>query len=228
MSHRKLPSLGIIAAVASLMSAGLAAEPLVPASSITIPNSKGKFDFLSVDPARHRLLAAHEKDGTADFIDLGTKSVLARLSVGPAVGIAMDPKTGNYFVSVQDDKRVAVVDAVSLKEIASIPTDAETDAIIFDEPDRRVYVTNDNGLFVWAIDADTLKVVASISIPGAPECMAHDAATSRIYLNIKATSQIAVIDTKANTVVALWSTAPATAPHGLAFDPEKSWIFKGN
>jgi len=56
-------------------------HPLVPASAIVIPDSKGKFDFLAVDPERNRLLASHEKDGTADFLDLSTQKVLARLKV---------------------------------------------------------------------------------------------------------------------------------------------------
>ncbi|HEV7445700.1 MAG TPA: hypothetical protein VGO18_24205, partial [Steroidobacteraceae bacterium] len=38
-----------------------------PRASIEIPASKGKFDFLRVDDKRHRLLAAHENDGTADY-----------------------------------------------------------------------------------------------------------------------------------------------------------------
>ncbi len=46
------------------------ASVLTPAASIEIPHSTGKFDFLRVDSKRHRLLAAHEKDETSDFIDL--------------------------------------------------------------------------------------------------------------------------------------------------------------
>jgi len=175
-------------ALGSLPLSGGGTPPLTPADSITISGSSGKFDFLAIDPVRRRLLAAHEKDGTADFFDLNSKVLLSRVTTGPAVGIAVDPKSGNYFVSVQDDKRVAVIDAVSLKEIASIATEGETDAIIFDEADRRVYVTNDNGRFVWAIDPDTLKVTASVPIPGAPECMADDPSKGRIYLNIKSTN----------------------------------------
>jgi DNA-binding beta-propeller fold protein YncE len=198
---------------------------LVASGRIIIANSPGKFDFLSVDPQRHRLLAAHEKDGTADFFDLDANVLLGRVKTGPAVGIAVDPKTGNYFVSVQDDKRVAVVDAATLKETGSIAMDAETDAIIFDAEDRRVFVTNDNGRYVWVIDPDTLKVVAAIAIPGTPECMAHDAASHRVYLNLKSTSQVAAIDTRSNEIVAQWPTAPAAAPHGMAFDARTSLIF---
>src|SRR5882757_1249989 len=67
------------------MSAASTAEPalsLAPAASIEIPQSTGAFDFLRVDAKRNRLLAAHEKDGTADYIDLQGNRLLARLKLG--------------------------------------------------------------------------------------------------------------------------------------------------
>src|SRR5258708_1096019 len=115
--------LGLTLALAP--TARLAAEDkatLVPGATIQINDSKGKFDFLEIDSQRHRLLAAHEKDETADFIDLTTNKVLARVKVGPAVGIAVDPKSGKYFVSVQDDKRVAVIDPESTAMPTAGPT----------------------------------------------------------------------------------------------------------
>lgn len=198
---------------------------LVPDVSIKIADSKGKFDFLEIDATNHRLLAAHEKDETADFIDLKSDTVLARLKVGPAVGIAADPQAGKYYVSVQDDKRVAIIDAATLAETGSVATPGETDAILYDAKDHLVYVTNDNGKYLWAIDPAAGKVAAAIEIPGEPECMAHDAAADRIYLNIKNLSEVAVIDTKTNTVVAHWPTTPATGPHGLAFDAAAGRVY---
>ena len=211
-------------ALFALMLAGaLAAKespPLVPGAEIKLAGSKGKFDFLNVDPVRHRLLAAHEKDETADFFDLDSNTLLARVKTGPAVCVVLDSKTGNYFVSVQDDKRIALIDSATLKETGSIAVEGETDAILFDPKDNRLYVTHDNGKSVWAIDMDSQKVVATIAIPGAPECMDYDSTTDRIYLNIKDTNEVAVIDVKTNAVVDHWPTAPAVGPHGLAFDAE--------
>ncbi|MDB6116133.1 MAG: hypothetical protein JWQ62_3078, partial [Lacunisphaera sp.] len=196
-----------------------AAQPVLqPGAAITIPGSSGKFDFLAVDPAAHRLLAGHEKDDTADFFDLGTNKLIARVKVGPCVGVTVDPKTGNYFASVQDDKRIAIIDGRTLQETGSITLPGETDAILFDAKDRRIYITHDNGRELWAVDADTRKIVATIAVPDGPECMACDAAADRLYLNSKVTHQISVIDTKTNGIVATWPTAPAVGPHGLVLD----------
>lgn len=220
-----LPSLRLTALALCAAATAVAQSGLTPGASIGISASPGKFDFLEVDPAAHRLLAGHEKDETADFFDLTTHQLLARVKVGPAVGVTVDPKTGRYFASVQDDKRIAVIDGTTFKETGSISLPGETDAILFDAKDRRIYITNDNGKFLWAVDPDAGKVVAAIEIPGEPECMAHDAAADRIYLNLKNLNEVVVIDTKTNTVVAHWPTAPVTGPHGLAFDAAANRVY---
>jgi DNA-binding beta-propeller fold protein YncE len=217
-----LLSLGLL--FAGLPSA-LAETLLTPAGLVKIPNSKGKFDFLAVDPVNHRLLAAHEKDGTADFIDLQSGTLITRIKTGPTVGIVPDPAGRTYYASVQDDHRVAIIDAASLAETGSVDMPGNTDAILFDAKDARIYVTNDNGTHLWAIDPASAKISATIDIPGEPECMAHDASADRVYLNIKTLSEVAAIDTKTNTIVATWPTAPVTGPHGLVFDAARGRIY---
>jgi YVTN family beta-propeller protein len=199
--------------------------PWVPTASTEIPHSTGKFDFLRIDSQRHRLLAAHENDGTADYIDLQKKSVIARLKVGGAVDTAVDADSKFYYVSVQEAERVAVVDAAALKEVKSIKMPGPTDAIIYEPKNHMVYVTHDEGTDVWVIDPATAKVVATVVIPGVPEFMVYDDKADRIYLNIKNKDVVAVIDPSSNKVIAQWPTAPATQPHGMAFDADNHRVF---
>ena len=94
----------------SSLSTVMAAEQalqLTPAASIEIPSSKGKFDFLRIDSKRGRLLAAHENDGTSDFIDLKKSTLISRVKVGGPVDTAVDNDSKFYYVSVQDPERVA-------------------------------------------------------------------------------------------------------------------------
>jgi DNA-binding beta-propeller fold protein YncE len=211
----------------SPLAAVAAGQPLqlTPAASIEIPNSKGKFDFLRVDSKRHRLLAAHENDGTADYIDLQKNSLISRAKVGGAVDHAVDADSKFYYVSVQEAERVAVVDAETLKEVKSIKTAGPTDAIIFEPKNHLVYVTHDEGADVWVIDPAAGKVVATVAIPGVPEFMVYDEKADRIYLNIKTKDVVAVIDPSSNKVIAQWPTAPALQPHGLALDADNHRVF---
>jgi len=93
---------------------------LTPAASIEIRDSKGKFDFLRIDSKRGRLLAAHENDGTSDFIDLRKNTLITRVKVGGPVDTAVDNDSKFYYVSVQEPQRIAVLDAETLKEVKSI------------------------------------------------------------------------------------------------------------
>lgn len=208
----------LLLAALTLGSLVAADQPLKPGVLVTIPDAAGKFDFLEVDAARHRLLASHENSGTADIIDLTSNKILARVKLGTVVDTIVDPKTGNYYCSVQEDKRVAILDGQTFKEIGSIVVDGETDGIVLNEKTRQLYVTHDNGTHLWAVDVDSKKVVATIEIPAGPECLALDAAAGKLYLNCKTTSEVLVIDTQANKLLAKWPTAPAVAPHGLAYN----------
>src|ERR1700676_4082619 len=205
-----------------------AADPMLklePGATVEIPHSSGKFDFLRVDSIRHRLLAAHENDGTADYIDLQKNSLITRLKVGGAVDTAVDQDSKFYYVSVQEAKRVAVVDAETLTEVKSIKTSGPTDAIIYEPKNHLVYVTHDEGADVWVIDPASAKVGATITIPGVPEFMVYDEKADLIYLNIKTKDVVAVIDPTSNKVTAQWPTATALQPHGLAFDAANHRIF---
>jgi len=220
-------SMTIAFAMCSACAVSGAGQPLTldPAGSIEIPQSAGKFDFLRIDSKRHRLLAAHEKDGTSDFIDLRKHALITRLKVGAAVDTAMDTESNFYYLSIQEGQRVAVIDASTLKEVNSIKMAGPTDAIIYEPTNRMVYVTHDDGTEVWVIDPTTAKVVATVAIPGVPEFMVYDESTDRIYLNIKTKDIVAVIDPSTNKVIGQWSTVPAVQPHGLALDTDNHRIF---
>ena len=196
-----------------------------PGASVEIRDSKGKFDFLRIDARRHRLLTAHENDGTADYIDIQKGALITRLKVGGAVDTAVDADSKFYYLSVQEAERVAVVDAATLKEVNSIKMPGPTDAMIYEPKNHMLYVTHDNGGDVWVIDPAIAKLVATISIPGVPEFMVYDDAADRIYLTIKTKDTVAVIDPSSNTVVAQWASAPALQPHGLAFDARNHRVF---
>ena len=230
----KLPSpfvtaLFVTAALAPASAAVVAADgapvTLQPGTSIEIPASKGKFDFLRIDAKRRRLLGAHENDGTADYFDLQKNALITRVKVGGAVDHAVDADSKYYYVSVQEDQRVAVLDAATLKEVKSIKVSGPTDAIIFEPKNHMIFVTHDEGADVWVIDPSTAKVVASITVPGVPEFMVYDESTDRIYLNIKSADKVAVIDPNTYKTVAEWATAPAALPHGMALDAVHHRIF---
>lgn len=220
-------SLTAVLALSPLAALASADQPLKwpTVATVEIPQSTGKFDFLRIDAKRNRLLAAHENDETADYIDLAKHTLISRLKLGGAVDHAVDADSKFYYVSVQEAQRVAVVDAATLKEVNSVKMSGPTDAIIFESKNHMVYVTHDEGADVWVIDPARAKVVATVTIPGVPEFMVYDDKADRIYVNIKNKDVVAVIDPSTNKVVGSWPTAPAAQPHGLAFDADNHQVY---
>jgi DNA-binding beta-propeller fold protein YncE len=202
-----------------------AAEPLVAETPILVPNSKGGFDFLHIDAARRRLLAAHTGNGTLDVFDLDTGKILRQVPTGKAQGEAVDEAGGKYYVSVSAEKIVAVVDAETLEKKSEIKLPGEADDILFNPKNRCLYVDHDHGTNVWVIDVKTEKITGAISIPETPECLVYDPSSDRVFQNVISDNSLHVIDPAGATVKEHWPLAPAAKPHGLAIDVKTHRLF---
>ncbi len=156
---------------------------------------------------------------------LDTKTnVVTNIDTGEVNGVGIDGPDNKYFTA-GGGQTVAVIDRTTLKKVVDIPLTGPGDDVTYNPKNGMVYVCHDDGTEVWIIDPKTNKITGTVTVAGAPEVLLYDSVTDRLYQNIKPTDQIQVIDPSANAVVASWSTAPATSPHGLALDSEKGWLF---
>ncbi|HEV2471070.1 MAG TPA: YncE family protein, partial [Chthonomonadales bacterium] len=110
-------------------------------------------------------------------------------------------------------------------KLDEIQVTGPVDGICYDADYDRIYADHDDGAEVWVIDAATDKILGAVSVPGAPEFIEFDPASHRIYQNIKANDTIQVIDPQSMTVAAVWPTAPASSPHGMAIDRKTQRLF---
>src|SRR5690349_11381378 len=118
----------------------LAAEPLVAGQPILVPESTGSFDFLHVDDANRRLLAAHTGNNTLDVFDLDTGKLIKHVATGKAQGEAVDTSGGKYYVSTSANQVVVVVDSKTLEKFGEIKLPGDADDIMFNPKNRCVYV----------------------------------------------------------------------------------------
>ena len=202
-----------------------AAGPLVADKPIPVPDSKGGFDFLEVDPAQRRLLASHAGNGTLDVFDLDTGKLLKHIPTGMAQDAAVNAEAGIYYVGVSTEKIVAIVDSKTLEKTGEIKIPGPSDAVVFNPKNRCLYVDNDDGTSVFVIDTRTDKITATVTIPEAPEYVLYDPASDLIFQNIKSSDEVVVIDPASNTVKHHWPTAPVLKPHGLALDAASHRLF---
>jgi hypothetical protein len=140
------------------------APALVRGATIVRSETGGKPDFLNVNAARHRLLAAHEKDATADFADLDRLPVLGRAKLGGVVEIIPDPRAPRSFASAPDDMRVAIRDAQTCRPLGSVQVAEHVNQAAIAADGGLIYGAGANCISVVKVTADDAGMLGPVEI----------------------------------------------------------------
>ena len=148
-----------------------------------------------------------------------------------AHGVALVPEAGRGFITDGGGNGAIVIfDLKTNAVLGSIVAQPDADGIIFDPGSGRVVVVSgDKGVLMSIkpdIDPKSGKIDAPLDLGGAPEFLASDGA-GKVYVNLMDKNEVAVVDMKANKVVARWPTAPGGAPVGMTIDPAKRQLLIG-
>lgn len=226
--HRFLHLLVLICTAPAATLAAPADLPLAPNKPVPLTGTHGKFDFIKVDSARHRLLACHTGNGSLDIIDLNSSSLVKSIPTGAAQGVAIDEKGGRYFVSVSKPPQLVVIDSNTLEVTANIPLPGPADLNAYDATTDRVYVCNDENPELWLINPETKILLGTYTYPGkGMEDLAFDANDAHLFQNLKEVSLLGEINPTTGELLAKWPTAPALNPHGLAMTGTNSVLIAG-
>lgn len=214
------PGRALAAAIAGLIAMHVAPALAAPrvVATIALPDPV-RWDYVSVDPAAHRLYVAHRE--RVDVIDTRTDKPLLQLAPTPGVhGAAAASGLNRVFTSNGADGTVGVFDAGTGKLLQTLKAGRNPDAIVYEPVTRRVFAFNGGSSDVTAIDAASSKVLAaSIAAPGAPEFAAVDG-RGHVYFNIEDRNELAVLDARTLKIERHYSLAPCEEPSGLAIDPK--------
>ena len=187
---------------------------------------EGGWDYLSVDPAAHRLYVSHATHVVV--IDTQTNKVVGDIPDTPGVhGFAAVPELGKGFSSNGRENKVSVVDLKTLKLIQKIETGENPDWIFYEPSKKEVYTMNGRGKSSTVFDAKSGTIVATIALAGKPEFAQADPTAGRVYVNIEDMNTIQVIDTATHKVAATWPIAPGEGATSMAFDPATHRLFIG-
>lgn len=177
---------------------------------------EGGWDYLTADPAAHRLYISR---GTHVMVfDTDRDTVVGDIPNTPGVhGIAIAPALGRGFTTNGRDSTVTIFDTKTLAEIARVTvTGRNPDALLFEPTTNRVFTFNHSGGNVTAIDAATGAVVGTAEIGGVLEAGQSDG--GRVFVNVEDKNEIGVFDAKTMQTLAHWPLAPCVAPTGMAID----------
>ena len=187
---------------------------------------EGGWDYLSVDPAAHRLYVTH---GTKIVvIDTQTNRIAGEVADTPGVhGFALASDLGRGFSSNGRENKVSIVDLKTLKTLQKVDTAENPDAILYEPSRKEVYAFNGRGKSATVIDAQGGKVVATVPLEGKPETAQADSKAGKVYVNIEDTNAIKVIDIATHKVTDTWSIASGESASGMAIDLAQHRLFLG-
>jgi len=187
---------------------------------------EGGWDYLSVDPAAHRLYVSHATHVVV--IDTTAGRIVGDIPDTPGIhGVAIAADLGRGFTSNGRENKASIFDLETLKLIQKVDTGENPDAILYEPAKKEIYTMNGRGKSATVIDARSGKLVATIPLAGKPESAQADAKAGKVYVNIEDMNAIQVIDTATHTVTATWPIAPGEAATGMAFDPATHRLFIG-
>jgi DNA-binding beta-propeller fold protein YncE len=187
---------------------------------------EGGWDYLSIDPAGHRLYVSHATKVVV--VDTEKDAVVGEIEDTPGVhGFAIAPELGRGFASNGREAKASIVDLKTLKTISKVDTGENPDAILYDTAHKEVYTFNGRGHSATVIDGQSGKVVATIPLPGKPEFAVEDPKADRVYNNIEDKNEVVVIDAKEHKVVNTWPIEPGESASGLAIDVAHHRLFLG-
>ncbi len=186
----------------------------------------GGFDYLSVDPAAHRLFVSN---GTR-LVVVDTEHGKVEGEIGGVMGvhgIAVAPDLKRGFVTSGGENAIAIVDLATLKTIQKVSTGKDPDTVAYDPVHHNVYAFGKADSSATVFDGKTGAIVASYPLGGVPQATVVDAKRGKLYVNLQDKNAVGVIDLATHQRTETWSVLPCEGQSGLAIDLEHQRLFVG-
>jgi len=204
------------------LAASAAGQPRYKLVRTTPLGAPDRWDYLTFDPASHRVYVAHADRLTV--IDGRSGAVLGEVTgiAGGTHGIGLSAGKG-----YTDDGRAGVAvafDPQTFRVLARVPAQPDADGITVEPKTGHVFVADGDSGKLTVIDPHTDKVVATVDGGGGLEFVVADG-DGKIYVNGAEKREMVRIDARTNAVDARWPIPKCESPHGLAIDPATHRLF---
>lgn len=186
---------------------------------------EGRWDYLVLDAAGHRLFIARET--RVMVVDPDNGKILGEIpGLNGAHGVAFASETGHGFATSGRDGTVTMFDLETLKVLGQTPAAPDADAILYDPASKHIFTFNGDSRSSTVIDPASGKRIGTIDLGAGPE-FAVTAGDGKLYVNLEDKGAVAEIDATAMKVTRQWSIAPCELPTGLAIDRAHHRLFSG-
>jgi DNA-binding beta-propeller fold protein YncE len=222
--RRPAITLGLLAAPLAVSAQASHAATYHVVRDVTL-GGEGRWDYITVDTAGHRLFIARQT--RIMVVDPETGTLLGEVpGLNGAHGVALAYPTGHGFATSGHDSTVTMFDLTTLKVMRRTKAADDADAVLYDPASKRVFTFNGDAGTSSVIDPVSGELVGAIPLGGKPE-FGVTTGRGRLYVNLEDKAEIAEIDPVGMRVLRRWSLAPCEEPTGLAVDREHHLLFSG-
>lgn len=207
--------------VGAMTVAAMASAPAIAAdgpykvlSSIKVAD--GGWDYATSDLGRN--LVYWVRSDHTDVIDGKTGKVSVLKNTGNGHMAVVVPGTPLVVIPMRDPAKTnRIFDTSTDKTVADVAGGDAPDGAIYDPASKHVFSINHNGSDATVIDPVAKTVVATIKVGmGKLEFPAADG-KGQVFVNIQAAGEIAVFDSKANTLTKIYKMQNCEDASGLAY-----------
>ena len=164
------------------------------------------------------MLATCEFSGDVIKVDLATMTVTGKVHLGGImVDVKLAPDGTYFFVANESERKISLIDPVSMKEVGSIRTDLGTHGLYPSRDATKLYATNRTSGTISVIDIATRTVTATWHIGGTPDMGAVSADGKEFWISGRQDGVVYVIDTTTGKVT--HKIKVGSGPHGITIFP---------
>ncbi|MGC3958436.1 MAG: beta-propeller fold lactonase family protein [Verrucomicrobiota bacterium] len=159
-------------------------------------------------------------------IDLAERKIVGTVDFGRGVRphcAVIGPKDGLLYVTTELENAVTVIDPVTLKIVATIPTgQAESHMFAIAQDGKRGYTSNVGSGTVSVLDLAQRKVLTTIAVAPVAQRLSLSVDDRWLFTSDQTKPRLAVIDTKTDAV-GRWIEMPSIG-YGTAPTPDGKWL----
>ncbi len=214
----------LIAALATALAAagpGLAQSGYSLTGTVAL-GAPDRWDYLTFDPASHRVYVAH--GDRISVVDSDKGQVVGEVLGAPGGTHGIGLSGGKGYTDDGEAGQVIVFDPASFKVLKRIAAKPDADGIAVDPKTGHVFVIEGDSHTVQVVDPASDTIIATIDGGGGLEFGAASP-DGKVYVNGAERREILRIDTATNQIDARWPIAACQSPHGLALDAAGHRLF---
>ncbi len=207
---------------------------LQPAGHIELPThlKPGGFDHAAVHRAGSRLYAAHTGNDALDVIDCENDRYLRSIpGLTGVAGALVSEERDLVFTSNRGENTVGLFHPDGEAGLLRVRVGLRPNGLAFDPTRNLLLAANvgdpaiPNSFTVSIVDVEGQKLIADIPGPGRTRWAVFDSRARFFYVNIADPPEIILIHAQDPTEVAGHWPIPASGPHGLDLDAERSALY---